>query len=169
MFNSSVKRVIKKHRRDSFSAMSLRLTVLLMVVSTVVFSQTNNQHYDLYDPRNPDCPCHKLQKQAENEYKQLHMDDNISNKVAINMDKKNVSNEGNKRNDANGNEKQTNIGNDNSGAESQKITYRFFGSGAMQKKKNLFELIERKRNIFRIKHSKIKKFRIKTSDCFHWD
>ena len=67
MFNSSVKRVIKKHRRDSFSAMSLRLTVLLMVVSTVVFSQTNNQHYDLYDPRNPDCPCHKLQKQAENE------------------------------------------------------------------------------------------------------
>jgi hypothetical protein len=34
-------------------------------------SDTTKQKYALNDPRNPDCPCHKLQKQAEDEYKAL--------------------------------------------------------------------------------------------------
>lgn len=32
----------------------------------------SNTAYDLNDPRNPDCPCHKLQKQAEEEYARQH-------------------------------------------------------------------------------------------------
>lgn len=31
-----------------------------------------NATYPLNDPRNPDCPCHKLQKQAEEEYARQH-------------------------------------------------------------------------------------------------
>jgi hypothetical protein len=30
---------------------------------------STKQKYDLNDPRNPDCPCHKYQKLAEDEYK----------------------------------------------------------------------------------------------------
>lgn len=29
-------------------------------------------HYDLWDPRNPDCPCHQYQKQAEKEFNDFH-------------------------------------------------------------------------------------------------
>lgn len=43
-------------------------------ISFLIFCyQTQAQSkYDLFDPRNPDCPCHKLQKQAEQEYAQLN-------------------------------------------------------------------------------------------------
>lgn len=36
--------------------------------------------YDINDPRNPNCPCHKLQKQAEEEYKQMMSQTNHTNK-----------------------------------------------------------------------------------------
>ena len=182
MFSRRVKREVKTHRRDSFSAVPLRLITLLMLLSQIVFSQTNNQKYELNDPRNPDCPCHKLQKQAEDEYKQLQMENNTDNQVALNVNKINVinddnenviqtndGNEGNNFNDNNGNDRQSNEGNDNFGAGSQSASNRFSGLGGIQKKKDLHWLIQRKRNIYRIKHSKIKKFRIRTSDCFHWD
>ncbi|NUM51927.1 MAG: hypothetical protein HUU48_12520 [Flavobacteriales bacterium] len=49
------------------------------------FSQIQNKRlteseYDINDPRNPNCPCHKLQKQAEDEYKQIISQTNHSNK-----------------------------------------------------------------------------------------
>lgn len=179
MFIRRVIREVKTHRRDLFSAVSLRLTFLLVLLSTIVFSQTNNQQYDLNDPRNVDCPCHKLQKQAEDEYKQLQMENNLDNQVALNVNKINIinndnestiqTNGGNNRNDNNGNPTQTNEGNDNFGAGSPNTSKRFSSLGGIQKKKDLLWLIQKKRNIFRIKHSKIKKFRIRTSDCFHWD
>lgn len=31
-------------------------------------AKVTKQQYPLNDPRNPDCPCHKLQKQAEDEF-----------------------------------------------------------------------------------------------------
>ena len=169
MFRRRVKREVKTHRRDSFSVMPLRLILLLMLLSTIVFSQTNNQQYDLNDPRNPDCPCHKLQKQAEDEYKQQHMENNADNQMALNINKVNIINQGNNFNDNNTNSIQTNEGNDNFGAGSQKASTGFSGFGGIQKKKDLLWLIQKKRNIYKIKHSKIKKFRIRTSDCFHWD
>jgi hypothetical protein len=36
-------------------------------------AQNVQQAYELNDPRNPDCPCHKLQKQAEEEYARQNM------------------------------------------------------------------------------------------------
>jgi hypothetical protein len=35
------------------------------------YSLSAQEKFDINDPRNPDCPCHKLQKQAEEEYAQL--------------------------------------------------------------------------------------------------
>jgi hypothetical protein len=149
--------------------MPLRLTLLLMLLSTIVFSQTNNQQYDLNDPRNPDCPCHKLQKQAEDEYKQQQVENNTDNQMALNNNKVNFINQDNNVNDNNGIEQQSNERNNNFGAGSQNLSSGKSDSGGIQKKKDLIWLVQKKRNIYKIKHSKIKKFRIKTSDCFHWD
>lgn len=44
--------------------------LVLIFVCSEIFSQTGEQ-YPLNDPRNPNCPCHKLQKQAEDEYRNL--------------------------------------------------------------------------------------------------
>ncbi|MCW3072536.1 MAG: hypothetical protein JWO44_2426 [Bacteroidetes bacterium] len=45
--------------------------MLAMLFVHFVHAQQNST-YALNDPRNPDCPCHKLQKQAEEEYAQQH-------------------------------------------------------------------------------------------------
>ena len=54
--------------------------VLSIVIILIFFSCTNSIHastdttktkktqYDINDPRNPDCPCHKYQKLADEEY-----------------------------------------------------------------------------------------------------
>ncbi len=39
-------------------------------------TKVKNQKYELDDPRNPNCPCHKLQKQAEDEFAQQNKTDN---------------------------------------------------------------------------------------------
>ena len=43
--------------------------VLLLFFSSTLYAQ---QHYPLNDPRNPDCPCHQAQQQAEQEFAQLN-------------------------------------------------------------------------------------------------
>jgi hypothetical protein len=43
---------------------------------------TTKQQYALNDPRNPDCPCHKYQKLAENEYAEL-----LNKKYTLNKSK----------------------------------------------------------------------------------
>lgn len=43
---------------------------LLFTLNTIAATDTTKtkQQYDINDPRNPDCPCHKYQKLAEEEY-----------------------------------------------------------------------------------------------------
>jgi len=43
---------------------------LFLFVGSNYYSQ-NGEQFPINDPRNPNCPCHKLQKQAEDEYKNL--------------------------------------------------------------------------------------------------
>lgn len=58
----------------------MKILICQWIISFIVFfplvlSAQNNagkNKYELNDPRNPDCPCHKLQKQAEEEYAQQH-------------------------------------------------------------------------------------------------
>jgi hypothetical protein len=169
MNNRRVNREVKTYRRDLFSAIPLRLIALLILLSPIIFSQTNNQQYDLNDPRNPNCPCHKLQKQAEDEYKQLQLDNNIGNEVAMNINKININNSDNNNNDNNRKDQISNEGNDNFGAGSQKVSTGNSGARGIKKNKNWLWMIQKKRNIYRIKHSRIKKFRINNSECFHWD
>ena len=61
--------------RNLFRA--LRLFIFFFFFSNNAFSQNLvNQQYDLNDPRNPDCPCHKLQKLADDEYNKIQNNDN---------------------------------------------------------------------------------------------
>jgi hypothetical protein len=52
-----------------------RLLVLLFLLFTHLSSAqpgNDKQVFDLNDPRNPDCPCHKYQKMADDEFEQLN-------------------------------------------------------------------------------------------------
>lgn len=49
---------------------SLRFVFIFLFFVQFTFAQDTTQKYELNDPRNPNCPCHKLQKQAEEEYAQ---------------------------------------------------------------------------------------------------
>jgi hypothetical protein len=60
-------------------------TLFFMLLIKYVVAQNGMQStYDLNDSRNPNCPCHKLQKQAEDEYarqvKEAHQDRSNDNK-----------------------------------------------------------------------------------------
>lgn len=58
-------------------------------------TDTNKVKYELNDPRNPDCPCHNAQKQADEEYRKLQEQNGNNaeqNNVATNTNSKNQEN-----------------------------------------------------------------------------
>ncbi|MGZ3866701.1 MAG: hypothetical protein ACXVC6_07335 [Bacteroidia bacterium] len=66
-------------------AAPLLLFLVFMIVCVKGYSctlpgkDTIKSKYELNDPRNPNCPCHKHQQQAENEYRQLQDQTDFSN------------------------------------------------------------------------------------------
>lgn len=64
---------IRKYRGLLLPCRAVRFVsfLVLLFVTSSLFGQ-QKQAYDLFDPRNPDCPCHQYQQQAEKEYQQLH-------------------------------------------------------------------------------------------------
>ena len=53
------------------------LTALIFLFVNVLMAQTS---YPITDPRNPNCPCHKYQKLADDEFKNLLAQNNLVNK-----------------------------------------------------------------------------------------
>lgn len=77
------------------------LFFLLIKISLAQPVNTINQEYDLNDPRNPNCPCHKYQKMADDEFKKLQKKDksNHSEKIADKENRQNkISQKKNKSN-----------------------------------------------------------------------
>jgi hypothetical protein len=65
------------HKPDRFRVMALAILFLLIQGGTVFCrslpgTDSLKTKFDLNDPRNPDCPCHKYQHQADLEYAALH-------------------------------------------------------------------------------------------------
>jgi hypothetical protein len=60
---------VKKNNKISRAQGSANFIILLLffIASNVMFAQ----QYDINDPRNPDCPCHKMQQLAEKEFAML--------------------------------------------------------------------------------------------------
>ena len=172
---------------------ALRLFIFFFFFSSNAFSQNlGNQQYDLNDPRNPDCPCHKLQKLADDEYNKILYND-IQQQFASNLNVKvpnnnlNVqinnpldNNEGNNLNFLNNNfnqvDKVDNVGNDNSSHQAKRdfspnksnSSIGTSSSGSKAKKKNSGSWLRKKLYKAKLKNSKIKKVRPNYSVCYKW-
>ena len=59
------------------SSKAKRLTTCLFFFLFLSVLKTNAQQYDINDPRNPDCPCHKMQELADKEFAMLNGSENI--------------------------------------------------------------------------------------------
>jgi hypothetical protein len=51
--------------------------LFVSLASFATGGDTTKVKYDLNDPRNPDCPCHQYQKQADEEYQRMLANDAI--------------------------------------------------------------------------------------------
>lgn len=165
---------------------TLRLFILFLIFSNNAFSQNiQNQQYDINDPRNPNCPCHKLQQIADDEYNKIQNDDN-QQQFASNLNVK-ISNKNNidnniNRQDNNFNPRQINfiqvdnVGNDNSSQQIKRdfspnrivSPVEFVSSGTKIKKKNSGLWLRKKIYRAKIKHSRIKKVRPNYAVCYKW-
>lgn len=97
MFNRRINRMFAEGRGEKNSPSSLRTEFILRRVegrfiffiflfsSSICFAITDttktNKKYELNDPRNPDCPCHKLQKQADDEFATLNANRSTSKSI----------------------------------------------------------------------------------------
>ncbi len=170
---------------------ALRLFILLLLFSSPAFSQnTGNQEYDINDPRNPNCPCHKLQQLADDEYNRIQNDDNRQNNKVNEQNQLFASNNFNNINQFDNNDNQQiqqvlnvnnfnpidNNGNDNSSNQvkrdfnfkSRELSIGSGSSGSRAKKKKSGTAFYKKLNRAKLKHSKIKKVRPNYAVCYKW-
>ena len=59
------------------------LGLLFFLFTLISFAQPNQQDFDLNDPRNPNCPCHKYQKMADDEFIKLQKKNKIIDIVEV--------------------------------------------------------------------------------------
>ncbi len=59
------------------SSKAKRLTTCLLFFLFLSVLKINAQQYDINDPRNPDCPCHKMQELADKEFAMLNGSENV--------------------------------------------------------------------------------------------
>jgi hypothetical protein len=134
------------------------LFFMCLLAGSFCFGQ-NKVQYALNDPRNPDCPCHKYQKMADDEYKKLHN----GNTLRLNDN----NNSQLKKSDA--------IGEDPGPHKNQqvdnpidRIKVSTGGSSVHYRKKKPGTQIIKKINRAKLKYSKIKKQKPDYSVCYKW-
>lgn len=147
--------------------------------SASIDPDTNIVKYDLNDPRNPDCPCHKAQQIAEDEYRnsQVHQRQNTvdrnevnENNNASNSDKSSTSNSGNSNASNNGN-----TNSNNSDVNTNKTTFTSGSSGSQNHYSKFYKFQKKmkkwnkkvKRKLGK-KNNGTKKGKRRVADCFHW-
>ena len=165
---------------------ALRLFILILLFSNSAFSQNlGNQEYDINDPRNPNCPCHKLQQMADDEYNKIQNDNNRQNNN-LNVQNQLFASNFNKNDNNNDEQRQLlnvrnfnpidNNGSDNSSNQvkrdfnfkSRDLSIGSESSGSRVKKKKSGTAFYKKLNRAKLKHSKIKKVKPNYSVCYKW-
>ena len=162
---------------------ALRLFILLLLFSSSAFSQNlGNQEYDINDPRNPNCPCHKLQQMADDEYNKIQNDNrnNEQRQFAMNLNNFNKfdNNDNQQRQllnvrnfnpiDNNGNDNSSNQVKRDLNFKSRDLSIGSGSSGSKAKKKRSGFEFYKKLNRAKLKHSKIKKVRPNYVVCYKW-
>ncbi len=147
---------------------ALRLFILLFLFSSNVFAQNiQNQQYDINDPRNPNCPCHKLQQMADDEYNRIQNDWN-SNIEQQQLFALNVRNFNQLDNNGNENDNTSNQVKRDFNFKGPEISFGSGSSGSRIKKKKSGTSFYKKLNKAKLKHSRIKKARPNYSVCYKW-
>ena len=129
--------------------------LLVLLITQLSIAQNNNmkQEYDLNDPRNPDCPCHKYQKLADVEFKNLQ-----NSKETINLPEIIQTVEANKS------DVQRVVGTNvkNTYANGER------GLSVKQKRKTLFTRMKKDLFFITTKPKKTKKIKPCYSVCYKW-
>ena len=133
-------------------------------VEKVIVPDTNK--YDINDPRNPDCPCHKAQKLANDEYRnsQVQKDNNpVDHNPVNNNDVSNTNDNSNSNNS-----------NTNSDVNTNKTTYTSSGGGSQKHYSKFYKFQKKMKRWTKKMNRKLKNKnkgtkggKINIADCFH--
>ncbi len=127
--------------------------LLFFLFTQISFAQPDKQVFDLNDPRNPDCPCHKYQKMADEEFEQLK--------------KKNKLNQSDEVADV-GND-QNLIAKERQLKDSESTSKPAHSNYTKKKKRKIVKRrIHKHINLFSLRSFKAKKFKPCYSVCFKW-
>lgn len=131
------------------------LGLLFFLFTQISFSQSNNdkQVFDLNDPRNPDCPCHKYQKMADDEFEQLQKKKKLNQSGDLAELGDNPS-----LNDKERQSKDVEIGSNPFHSNYSK----------KKKRKTAKRRVHKHINLFTLKSFKAKRFKPSYSVCFKW-
>jgi hypothetical protein len=124
-----------------------------------------HQVFDINDPRNPNCPCHKYQKQADEEYKKLLLQgiaNNEQNKI-IQVQQMNA------HPGHNSTQRPTNQESRSFSAAVNKVHKKHRGSYAKHKHHNRLSGHPRLRRILDVKHWDFWKRVTDPTRCYRWD
>lgn len=129
------------------------LVFLFFLITQISFAQPDKQVFDLNDPRNPDCPCHKYQKMADEEFEKLQKKNKKYKLIEIAEveDTKEL------------NVKEEQIKDLESPTGLTNTTY-----PKKQKRKIIKRRIHKRVNLFTLRSIKTKKFKPRYSVCFKW-
>jgi len=132
------------------------LGLLFFLFTHISFSQSNNDKlgFDLNDPRNPDCPCHKYQKMADDEFELLQ--------------KKKKLNQGDDLAEL-GDEQHLNV-KESQLKDSEILPNHLYSKNYSKKKKRktVKRKVNKHINLFTLKSFKTKRFKPNYSVCFKW-
>jgi hypothetical protein len=139
------------HRRFSpVPALRFLWLCSLFVLSLIVNAQ---EKYDINDPRNPDCPCHKMQKQADDEYAQLMNNKNKELNLDVEQDVSQFVD---------------NINDHGMDVSSHQFIVAASGSGSLHKRKRDWLLIRKKRKNYFFRPTGITKGHPDYKNCFRF-
>lgn len=131
------------------------LGLLFFLFTQITFAQPGNdkQVFDLNDPRNPDCPCHKYQKMADEEFEQLQKKNKLdqSNDLAELGDDQNL------------NLKQRQSKDSDILSDPPHSNY-----SKNKKRKKVKRRVHKHINLFSLRSFKTKRFKSSYSVCFKW-
>lgn len=129
------------------------LGLLFFLFTQVSFAQPDKQVFDLNDPRNPDCPCHKYQKMADEEFEQLQKKNKLNKSVEV----------ADVGNDQSLNAKERQL------KDSGSTSNRPHSNYAKKKKRKIVKKWTHKHiNLFSLRSFKAKRFKPCYSVCFKW-
>ncbi|HET6991570.1 MAG TPA: hypothetical protein VFJ43_09620 [Bacteroidia bacterium] len=165
-------------RRGGISLVSSLLFLILFFASIQAESKTistdpdsTKQKYELNDPRNPDCPCHAAQKQAEEEYKKLQAQNAVNgtktNDDATNKNKDNPANNATNPSNKNPDNTDVNTNKNSSGTSAGGSSEHYSKSNTSLKQMNKW--MRKMKRQMKKKNNGTKKGKRRLASCFHFN